>query len=192
MGMAGPLESGVAGWRGAEAACGARRMAAVGIRPRRGALKRLGVLALLIAAIGLFAGCGRSPEKVFGDLRSAAIAKDAKTVWANITPQTQKALADIRSEDSSGAAGSGDGLAELETLTSGLDSGIIEYIRTLRSGEVSITGDTALMSIKSARFGESGRTLTFRKIDGKWLWDGREILKAYVENRDAMHSWEGF
>ena len=155
-------------------------------------MRKIGVVVPLVAALFLLAGCGKSPEKVFKTLRDAAAKKDAKAIWANITPETQKTLAAMRAGDATAARGADAGLAELTTLTNGLEDMAVEYIKTLRPGQVTITGDTALMSLGSARFGPVERTLTFRKVDGNWMWDGRDTLKWYLDNHNSMRGMEGF
>jgi len=152
------------------------------------------ILPLVIAAALVVCGCGSSPKKTFGALKDAAVAKDAKVIWANITPETQADLAKRQASDGATSQSSAPdkGLPYLETLTSGLGTEAIEYIKTLRVGEVSASGDTARMSVTSWRFGKNNRTLVFRKVDGKWKWDGRDILKLYIENKNNLEFMEGF
>jgi hypothetical protein len=71
-------------------------------------------------------------------------------------------------------------------LAGNLEAISIEYIRSLRAGPVEIKGDTAVMNLGSLRFGPPEKPITFRKVDGKWLWDARETLDWYLENREHM------
>ena len=74
-------------------------------------------------------------------------------------------------------------------LADNLDPLTIEYIKDLRASRVTVTGDTAVMNLSSLRFGSPEKTLTFRKVDGKWLWDARDILQWYLEHRDDISSF---
>jgi hypothetical protein len=144
----------------------------------------------------LAAGCGRSPKKVFGDLKDAALKKDAKAVWANLSLETKAVLIKRSGElyaekNSTGSAykpTEADGRQYLSMLTSNLESLAVEYIRSLRVASVTVKGDTAEVALASLRFGPPEKPLTFRKVDGKWVWDARDVLDWYLENRSYLSS----
>ena len=143
-------------------------------------------------AVLLLAGCGRSPKKVFGQLQDAAIKKDAKTIWSNLSVETTQELIkrsqEVFREPGGGKASptEADGREYLAMLAGNLEDLSVEYIRSLHAGTVTVKGDTAEITLSSLRFGSPGKTLVFRKVKGKWVWDAREILDWYLENRSEI------
>jgi len=148
------------------------------------------VFALLFLAVG----CGEKPKDVFTSLRKAALDKDPKAIWDRLTPETRKLLAEKSEELFSGALPSSkpspdpskEGFDYLSMLAKNLDGLTIDYIKTLSVADVKITGDAAVMNLANIRFGPPPKALKFEKSDGKWLWDARDVLTWYLENKNDL------
>ncbi len=148
-------------------------------------------IAIAVAAALAVAGCGGSPEKTFASLKDAAAARDAQAIWDNLTPETQGELSLMAADAGvSGSAPDAAGLAYLKVLTRQLGATEIDVIKSMRVGDVRITGTAARMSLGSFR-GSVDKTLVFRKVGGKWKWDARDILRWYLENRSSLGLYGG-
>lgn len=152
------------------------------------------LVAVAVAAIAL-AGCGRNPKQVFGDLKEAALKKDSKAIWGNLSPEARRTLIKRSGElyaDKNAATAKtyapteADGRQYLSMLTGNLETLAVEYVRDLRVASVIIKGDTAEVTLASLRFGPPEKPIVFRKVDGKWVWDAREVLDWYLENRSDL------
>jgi len=158
------------------------------------------IVAFLVAAL-LAAGCTKSPKKVFNELQDAALKKDTRAIYNNLSPETvadlaRRAQALYREPQASSPPASAktpaskeEGYEYLAMLALNLDDLTREYIRTLRPANVTVTGGTAVMTLGSIRFGPPEKTLTFKKVKGKWLWDAREILEWYLEHKQEISSF---
>jgi hypothetical protein len=151
-----------------------------------------------VAALALLAaGCGGSPKAVFTQLQDAALKKDARAIWQNLSSETRADLAEraraaFKEPGPEGAPKGvlteAEGREYLAMLAGNLDDLSIEYIRSLRPGDVKIEGATATINLVAFRFEPPEKPLTFRKVDGKWVWDARDILAWYLENRTNITS----
>ncbi len=155
----------------------------------------------LAMCLFLAVGCAERPGETFAELKTAALERDADTIWQHIDPATRETLAVEASgyfettPPAGGATaleGSGrDALEYLSGLVAGLGEFELEYIRSLGIREVVVDGDVATLTLRSLRARPPARPLIFKKVEGRWLWDAREVLEMYHEHRRGG-SYGGF
>lgn len=146
--------------------------------------KDLPVIAAVCAL--LLCGCKPSPEQVFANLKTAALAGDTGVIWENITQETRVMLAekaDVNLAGASEAEVKTTGYDHLQALVSLLTAPEKERIKLIKFSKVNESDSTAIMSLVLGREGAIDRTLTFRKVDGNWLWDARDTLQWYIDNQ---------
>jgi hypothetical protein len=142
-------------------------------------------IAIVAALSVLLCGCSQSPEKVFTKLKAAVLDRDVGVVWDGLTPETQALLAERCGVDLAGASDAQVKTAAYEYLSQLirlLTDRELERVRMLKFGKVNETADTAIMSLVLGRSQSVDQTLVFRKVDGKWLWDARDVYKWYMAN----------
>jgi len=153
----------------------------------RAVLMECAALALLLFA----AGCGEGPEEVFAELRTAALEGEPKAVWRNLDAATRAALA-IEAAAYYRTTGSETGPLAPESrevyeyfagLMAGLTARERDYIRSLSVSKVETDGDAATLTLRSFRRRPPEKPLLFKKVDGRWLWDAREVLEMYMDRR---------